>query len=202
MDTILQANSILNVLMNIVWACLLINSVFMISIVIDRFIFFSRLSLYSKDFKDKILELIKNNDFTTAINLCDINKGVVANIVIEGLKNKEDIENAMLTQSVKEIPKIEKFISSLSTIATVAPLLGLLGTVLGMIESFSVLSSSGSASPLLANGIANALLTTAAGLIIAIPSVVFYNYFVNKSNKQINGIEMLSNEIVNSIKNK
>ena len=102
----------------------------------------------------------------------------------------------MQSQSNKELPKLERFISALSTISTVAPLLGLLGTILGMIQSFAVISVVGSGKPTaLAGGIANALLTTAAGLIIAIPSVVFYNYFVNTINSRILFMENLSNEV-------
>ena len=102
----------------------------------------------------------------------------------------------MQSQANKELPKLERFIAALSTISTVAPLLGLLGTILGMIQSFAVISTVGSGrSTALASGIANALLTTAAGLIIAIPSVVFYNYFVNAVNKKILFMENLSNEI-------
>ena len=121
---------------------------------------------------------------------------------MSGLKNSDMPKESMQSASNKELPRLERFISALSTISTVAPLLGLLGTILGMIQSFAVISVAGSGNPsALASGIANALLTTAAGLIIAIPTVVFYNYFVNTLNERILFIENLSNEVSDYIIN-
>ena len=188
--------------MTVCWIGLLISSILAITIIVDRFIYFTRIKSQDDSLAPKIISLVKDNEIKAAIALCETNKTPLSNIIISGLKNTNMPKESMQSQSNKELPKLERFISTLSTISTVAPLLGLLGTILGMIQSFAVISVVGSGKPTaLAGGIANALLTTAAGLIIAIPSVVFYNYFVNTINSRILFMENLSNEVSDFIIN-
>lgn len=196
MDNIFSSDSLLNSAMTVCWIGLLISSILALTIIVDRFIYFTRVKSQDDLLAPKIVSLIKDSEIKAAIALCETNKSPLSNILIAGLKNTNMPKEFMQSQSNKELPKLERFISALSTISTVAPLLGLLGTILGMIQSFAVISVVGSGKPTaLAGGIANALLTTAAGLIIAIPSVVFYNYFVNTINSRILFMENLSNEV-------
>ncbi|WP_297204561.1 MotA/TolQ/ExbB proton channel family protein [uncultured Brachyspira sp.] len=196
MDNIFSSDSLLNSAMTVCWIGLLISSILALTIIVDRFIYFTRVKSQDDSLAPKIVSLIKDSEIKAAIALCETNKSPLSNILIAGLKNTNMPKEFMQSQSNKELPKLERFISALSTISTVAPLLGLLGTILGMIQSFAVISVVGSGKPTaLAGGIANALLTTAAGLIIAIPSVVFYNYFVNTINSRILFMENLSNEV-------
>ena len=97
-----------------------------------------------------------------------------------------------------EIPKQERFLPTLGTIAHVAPLLGLLGTVTGNIDAFGVLGDAGGLadSSRLALGISEALLTTAAGLIVGIPVIMFYNYLSSKANNTIVRLENRVSELV------
>lgn len=202
MDSIFNSDSLLNSAMTVCWIGLIISSVLALTIIIDRFIYFTRVKAQDDSLAPKIISLVKDNEIKAAIALCETNKTPLSNIIISGLKNTNMPKEFMQSQSNKELPKLERFISTLSTISTVAPLLGLLGTILGMIQSFAVISVVGSGKPTaLAGGIANALLTTAAGLIIAIPSVVFYNYFVNAINSRILFMENLSNEVSDFIIN-
>lgn len=202
MDNIFGSDTLLNSAMTVCWIGLLISSVLALTIIIDRFIYFTRVKAQDESLAPKIISLLKDNEIKAAIALCETNKSPLSNIIISGLKNTNMPKEFMQSQSNKELPKLERFISTLSTISTVAPLLGLLGTILGMIQSFAVISVVGSGKPTaLAGGIANALLTTAAGLIIAIPSVVFYNYFVNTINSRILFMENLSNEVSDFIIN-
>ena len=202
MDSIFNSDSLLNSAMTVCWIGLIISSVLALTIIIDRFIYFTRIKANDDSLAPKIISLVKDNEIKAAIALCETNKTPLSNIIISGLKNTNMPKEFMQSQSNKELPKLERFISTLSTISTVAPLLGLLGTILGMIQSFAVISVVGSGKPTaLAGGIANALLTTAAGLIIAIPSVVFYNYFVNAINSRILFMENLSNEVSDFIIN-
>ena len=202
MDSIFNSDSLLNSAMTVCWIGLIISSVLALTIIIDRFIYFTRIKAQDDSLAPKIISLVKDNEIKAAIALCETNKTPLSNIIISGLKNTNMPKEFMQSQSNKELPKLERFISTLSTISTVAPLLGLLGTILGMIQSFAVISVVGSGKPTaLAGGIANALLTTAAGLIIAIPSVVFYNYFVNAINSRILFMENLSNEVSDYIIN-
>ena len=196
MDNIFSSDSLLNSAMTVCWIGLLISSILALTIIVDRFIYFTRVKSQDDSLAPKIVSLIKDSEIKAAIALCETNKSPLSNILIAGLKNTNMPKEFIQSQSNKELPKLERFISALSTISTVAPLLGLLGTILGMIQSFAVISVVGSGKPTaLAGGIANALLTTAAGLIIAIPSVVFYNYFVNTINSRILFMENLSNEV-------
>ena len=196
MNGIFNADTLINAAMTLCWIGLLISSVMALTIIVDRFIYFTRIKSSDESLSQKIISLIKDNEIKAAIALCETSKSPLSNIITAGLKNTKISKELMQSQANKELPKLERFIVALSTISTVAPLLGLLGTILGMIQSFAVISTVGSGRPTaLASGIANALLTTAAGLIIAIPSVVFYNYFVNTVNKRILFMENLSNEI-------
>lgn len=196
MNGIFNADTLINAAMTLCWIGLLISSVMALTIIVDRIIYFTKIKSSDESLSQKIISLVKDNEIKAAIALCETSKSPLSNIIIAGLKNTKIPKESMQSQANKELPKLERFIAALSTISTVAPLLGLLGTILGMIQSFAVISTVGSGRPTaLASGIANALLTTAAGLIIAIPSVVFYNYFVNTVNKRILFMENLSNEV-------
>ena len=101
----------------------------------------------------------------------------------------------------KELPKLEKNMWLLSMSAQLSPLVGLLGTVTGMIVAFKVISETGTGDPkALANGISQALITTAAGLIVAVPSVFAYNFLNKKIDTVLNSIEKSSVEIINIIR--
>ena len=92
---------------------------------------------------------------------------------------------------------MEKGLKSLKVLAAVAPLLGLLGTVTGMMKSFSGLARSGPmAHDLLAHGISEALITTAFGLLVAIPSLIFYNYLVVRIEHYIKDVENVANDLL------
>ncbi|WP_297249055.1 MotA/TolQ/ExbB proton channel family protein [uncultured Brachyspira sp.] len=202
MNSIFGSESLLNSAMIVCWIGLLISSILGLTIIVDRFIYFTRIKSQDNSLAPKLISLIKDKELKAAIALCETAKSPLANIIMSGLKNTDMPKESMQSASNKELPRLERFISALSTISTVAPLLGLLGTILGMIQSFAVMSVVGSGNPnALASGIANALLTTAAGLIIAIPTVVFYNYFVNTLNERILFIENLSNEVSDYIIN-
>ncbi len=112
--------------------------------------------------------------------------------------SEERIKDAIVSAANLEIPRLERYLSALGTIANIATLLGLLGTVTGNIRSFGVLGSMGAVGDpsLLAKGIAEALLTTAAGLIVSIPTIVFYNYLVNRVNHTIIRLENRVTEMV------
>lgn len=98
-----------------------------------------------------------------------------------------------------EIPRMERYLSFLGTIAHVTPLLGLLGTVTGNIRAFGVLGTVGAGGgdpAILARGISEALITTAAGIIVSVPAIGFYNYLVSRVNHSIIRLENRVNELV------
>lgn len=98
--------------------------------------------------------------------------------------NRMQLKEAMEDAGRHVLPDLERFLNTLGTIAAISPFLGLLGTVLGMIEMFAGVGTHGVGDPaLVANGISQALITTAAGLIVAIPSLMFYRYFRGRVNE-------------------
>jgi len=106
-------------------------------------------------------------------------------------QSRKEIKEAIEDSANQEIPLLEKHLSTLATIGNITPLLGLLGTVFGMIKAFNVIAVMGVGKPeALAGGISEALLTTAFGLSIAIPTIVIYNYLSNRVDKIIREMEV------------
>lgn len=111
-------------------------------------------------------------------------------ILAAGLMNMRH-DREVMKESIEEVGRhvvheLERFLNTLGTIASISPLLGLLGTVIGMIKVFAVITTQGVGNPsVLAEGISEALLTTAAGLTVAIPSLMFYRYFQGKVDELV-----------------
>lgn len=168
---------------------------------IATFIVFERL-FYFRNIKRKdsllitsITIAVEKRDFDQAIALCESSGTPAARLLQKALLFRnypnDDIREAVENEANRMLPILERAITSLGTIANISTLLGLLGTVLGNIQAFGILGSAGvMGNPaLLAAAIAEALVTTAAGLIVSIPSVIFYNYFVSKVNRVITSME-------------
>ena len=170
---------------------ILLCSVFALTIILERLFFYLSIKANTLAVLSKIIDLIRKNKITEAIDICEKNSFYATNILKSGLVHYEDakgvIKEAMENASLYEIPKLERNLNFLSTIAHVSPLLGLLGTVVGLVKCFYIIeqktASVGLVNPAdLAGGIWIALLTTVAGLCVAIPSYIMYNYFVHKVN--------------------
>lgn len=184
---------------------ILLFSVIGLAVVIDRFIVLRKAKINIPAFLVKLRSLIRKKDVNGAIAVCTQEKSPIANIVRRGLKKyryghervKEAIENA----GKQEISKLEKGLPTLATIAGVAPLLGFLGTVTGMISAFMVIQDlAGAANPSdLAGGIWEALITTAFGLIVGIPALAFYNYFVSAIKSMVTDMETVANDVIDTI---
>ncbi|RKY03105.1 MAG: MotA/TolQ/ExbB proton channel family protein [Spirochaetes bacterium] len=174
---------------------IIISSLLSVAIIIERSFYFNRLNKVSVSLSRQFNECIELQNFEGCIGeLRKYKDNPISSIYIELFKKaKSDIQNFreyIETIAGYEVKKLEKFLPALATISYTSPLLGILGTVTGMIRSFSVLSQSGiESSNLLAKGISEALITTASGLAVAIPSIIFYNIFSNKANKIVLEIE-------------
>lgn len=189
---------------------ILILAILGLAVVLDRL--FYLIIKESKDIesiKSEIIILIKEDKIREAIELCGAHKSSASKVLKGILKEvyyDDEVEINLLEEKAREIaleelPKIEKNMWLLSMSAQLSPLVGLLGTVTGMILSFKVISESGTGDPkALANGIAQALITTAAGLMVAVPSVFAYNYLNKKIDLAINKIEKSSVEIINVLR--
>ncbi|MBU0567449.1 MotA/TolQ/ExbB proton channel family protein [bacterium] len=145
---------------------------------------------------------VKNRETGKALSLCQKSGspliGILKAAILKAGHTKEEIKEAILNSSSTSILELEKNLTALSIIGHISPLLGLLGTVTGMIKAFQMVQlSQGQADvSLLAGGIWEALLTTATGLSIAIPTIVFHHYLTNRANRLIAEIEITSNELV------
>ena len=181
---------------------LLFFSVLAATVAIERFIVFSKAKLNVSDFLTKIRKaLLVNRNVKEAIKICEQNKGPVASVMKAGLLRyghvREDIEKTIENAALYELDRLEKRLGVLATTANVAPMLGFLGTVAGMIKSFATLAEQGLTNPAaVAVGISEALITTAAGLIIAIPSQLVYNWYTTKITRFVRDIETASNMLV------
>ena len=159
---------------------LLACSILALSVVIERAIFWLKLAIKSQpSLVDEILELSRQGDWESIKNKTVHTKDYIIKILVSGILHKEfSMIKAMESAAADEIKHMRRFMGVLDTMITVAPLLGIFGTVLGIISSFEVLGSAGIEHPQeVTSGIAQALITTAAGLGIAILSVFPYNYF-------------------------
>ncbi|MDD4462771.1 MAG: MotA/TolQ/ExbB proton channel family protein, partial [Desulfobacterales bacterium] len=158
---------------------LLLCSMMVLTVVIDRLIFWFRVDLNrNRPLVDEILELSRKGDWEAVRTRTLQNRDYVVRILVTGILHREfSMTKAMESAAADEIRRMRRFMGVLDTMITVAPLLGILGTVTGIISSFEMLGSTGIEHPqAVTAGIAQALITTAAGLGIAILSVFPYNY--------------------------
>jgi biopolymer transport protein ExbB len=178
------------------------TSVVALAITIERFISLRRATIDTREFMDNMRSVLRQNRIQEAIQICDETEGPIARIVKAGIlkhnRGKEDIREAIEDAGHLEVPNLERYLSALATCANIAPLLGLLGTVAGMIKAFAQIQHvQGQVKPAdLAEGISNALVTTAAGLTVAIPTLVVYNYFITRVENMILEMEVSSSELV------
>jgi len=185
----------------VMWV-LLTFSVIALAFIIERFIALRRAKINVNEFLAKIRKaLIVNHSVREAIKICEQYRGPVASIMKAGLlkygQPKEDIEKTIENAALYEVGRLERGLVVLATVANVAPLLGFLGTVTGMIKSFDALQEAGLSNPgLVAGGISEALITTAAGLTVAIPVQIAYNYFMSRINKFVRDIETATNMLL------
>lgn len=181
---------------------ILMCSIVALAITIERFWSLRRATIDTREFMDTMRTVLRQNRIQQAIEICDETDGPIARITKAGLlkanRPKEDIREAIEDAGHLEIPRLERYLSALATCASVAPLIGLLGTVQGMILCFAqIQNKQGQVNPSdLAHGISTALLTTAFGLTVAIPTLVVYNYFSSRVENMIVEMEISSSELV------
>ena len=188
----------------ILWV-LVIISIGAFAVVLERIVFFARNEKnVGSNFRDEILSLVANKKIDEAIALCDTKKSCVASAVKKFLQKAprgidvQDYEFILKEITIKETSPYESRLNLLASVISISPMLGLLGTVTGMIRAFTNISKYGTGdAAIVADGIAEALLTTAAGLMIAIPVIVVYNYLNRRLEKMENEIDDMVTNIIN-----
>jgi biopolymer transport protein ExbB len=182
-------------------------SVVALAITIERFFTLRRATIDTRELMDTMRTFLMKKRIQEAIDICQEMDVPVARIVKAGIlkhnRGKEDIREAIEDAGHLEIPRLERYLPAMATCANIAPLLGLLGTVAGMIKAFAqIKDKQGLVNPSdLAEGISNALVTTAAGLTVAIPTLVAYNYFVTRVDNMVLEMEISSSELVELLTN-
>jgi len=164
-----------------IMAPIILCSVLALTIIMDR-LWTLREKKIAPDLADQIINLHKKRGINSKAIAKLQKNSPLGRILAAGLRNM-NAERELMKESIEEegrqvVLGLERYLNTLGTIASITPLLGLLGTVIGMIKVFAVITSLGVGDPkVLADGISQALLTTAAGLSVAIPSLMFYRFF-------------------------
>ncbi len=165
-------------------------------IVAERLHYFFTLKKREETFSDDIDNALAKKDYAVAENLCANALTPCASVVRDAIKCRglaeQDLKEYVQTRMDLAVPRFEHFLSALGTISNVATLLGLLGTVTGNIKAFGVLGNGGTMGDpaLLASSIGEALVTTVAGLVVAIPAIIFHSYFNSLVNHSIKRMEL------------
>ena len=185
------------------WAIdlLLALSVFAVAVLIDRIWAYRGLKVNEKRLMERIRSALKRKKSDEAIYICESENNPLAEVLKVAIKNKdlpiEDVAELVDGAMLRTKTILEKRLSILSTISFISPLLGLLGTVLGIIRAFRDLAISGSGGPsVVMMGVAEALVTTVLGILIAIPASIGYNFFINHVRTYMVRIEIAAKELL------
>lgn len=182
-----------------------ICSLVAVAIIVERWITLHKAKINAHSFFMEIKGLILKGDITEAIERCRKTPGPVTSILRAGIERydqtKEEIKEAVESSGKMEVHNLERYLGVLATVAAVAPLLGFLGTVTGMIKAFMRIEALGGNvnASVLAGGIWEALVTTASGLTVGIPVLIFYNYFQGKVDRFVYEMEESSGKLLEAL---
>lgn len=200
-------NSIINMYVKggiMMWPILLLCLIG-VAVIIERIWYMYRIKVDTAEFMRDIRQAVLKKNIKLAVELCEQNRGPIATLLKAGLlrygRPMEEIEHAIESAAIHEVGQLEKRLAWLATGANLAPMFGFLGTVTGMIKSFEQLAAVGLGNPAaVARGISEALITTAAGLIVAIPLQVAYNYFIQRVAEFVRDMEISSSMLMETVR--
>ena len=184
---------------------LFVCSVVALGVVFERTLYYKRCKMNVDEFLAGVLALVRRQSYVEAIARCEEGHGPVVSVVRTAIYKRhlppDELREVVREIAQLEVPALENNISLLGTIGYVAPLLGLLGTVLGMIEAFEQMNrTSGTASVGdLSQGIYSALITTAAGLVVAIPCYLAHNFLVAQVHSIVADMERAGIETIHTL---
>jgi len=182
---------------------LAVMSIISLTVILDRFTVLRRARLNAAALVANLVKIIRAQGAAAALEYCQRFSQPAAKvmeaIIIRG-GGREDRERAGQYALQAEINRMEAYVQVLGTIGSTAPFVGLLGTVMGIIKAFQDIAINAGAGPeIVSAGIAEALITTAFGLLVAIPAVMFYNYCVNKIQRLTQEIDLATYEIIEQL---
>lgn len=181
---------------------LLLFSLIALVVIIERAFALWKARINTQEFIARVrTALLKRRNVKEAITVSEEFQGPIASIMKAGLikygRPQEEIERTIEAASAHELARLERGLGVLATVANVAPLVGFLGTVSGMINSFDALAQAGLSNPgLVAKGISEALITTAGGLVVAVPVLIAFNYFSSQVGKFVLEMETAANVLL------
>ena len=180
-------------------------SVLMIAVTLERYFHFHRSRVDVGDLLHGLRNLIRNRNYAEALHECAGTPGPVARVIHSAIR-RHDAPRAELKEIVEEsgqleVPKLEKYLAVLLSISYIAPLIGLLGTVLGLVHTFVQIDLGGgfATASQMSKGVYESLISSAAGLVVAIPAFVFYSFLRSYSRTLMHDMERAGIEIVNVI---
>ncbi len=183
---------------------LLLCSIIGLVFIIERLWTLSRARTNVRGLMGRTIRSLRQSGVQGALSECEKTRGPIAAILHSGLMRAghgpEAVEKAIETAGTIEMSFLERGLVAIATVGNVAPLLGFLGTVSGMISAFAAIAQAEQVSAkLVAKGIQEALITTATGLIVAIPMNIMHNYFVSQIDRFITEMEEAAAELVNEL---
>lgn len=172
--------------------------------IIERLWTLTRARVNTRRLIGTIITTLRNDGVQAASEECQKVRGPIAAILYAGLqkadKGRDQVEKAIGTAGTIEMSFLERGLIWVSSVTTIAPLMGFLGTVSGMINAFEAIAASEQVNAkLVASGISEALITTATGLIIAIPATIGYNYFVSTIDRFVIEMEETAAELIEEL---
>lgn len=192
LDMIIQGWPVLSVL--------LLMSIFSITIIVDRVRLIRRNQVNARSFMARLLRILAEQGKPQALEFCRKYEFPVALVSAEILQQggpREAKERAMEHAMQAQVRKLESMVPVLGTVAGTAPFIGLFGTVIGIIKAFaSIAANSGGGPEVVSAGIAEALITTACGLVVAIPALIGYNYCIHMSEVLMTDVELSTYDLI------
>jgi biopolymer transport protein ExbB/TolQ len=183
-------------ILSILW----VMSIFSVTVMADRWLAFRKARLDLNAFIENLINVLRTQGLEKGTAFCKRSGKpavVVALAILSKKGDREARERACRHAMQGQINKLEYFITALGTIAATAPLIGLFGTVTGIIKSFQNISGSVGGGPeVVAGGVAEALITTAFGLIVAIPAAMAYNYFIRRAQRMAEEIDLAMYNVI------
>lgn len=188
-----------------VMALILLCSVLSFGIIVERFLSLRRNRIIKYDILERIEDLLHERKIPEATTLCKRYPASMTRILLAAIlnhdKTRQEIKEILEDAGRHEVPILERYMMVLGTIASISVFLGLLGTVVGMIRTFNTIAALGYGHPeAMAKGIAEALINTAGGLGVAIPTLVLYNVFTSKVESLLLEMEKTSARMLNILK--
>jgi biopolymer transport protein ExbB/TolQ len=201
---------------------LILMSIYSLWVMIDRFVYFNKAKRYSISYVLALRDRMGKRDLNGALNLSKAEpQSPIAKVIFEALTEYRDgldaiaktgpdevgefdvvdaVNRAIDRVKEREVANMKKGLGGLGTISSAAPFIGLFGTVIGIIHSFQTMASSGQGGlGAVSAGISEALVTTAAGLLVAIPAVMAYNYFTNTIEQFVVDMNDVSSELISYV---